>query len=147
MIISVSLKRMKKVIPTLLISFIILTGINCTEKAENGPTDRVPVNLGEVLTKANSACGFASPEESLDWLINIIIKGEEDIETGKHKGNYVGKIILANHQNKPVFYVQMMMGSGGLPARLFDCSGTAVTVGVEGYPQQGALIYSNLPPD
>ncbi len=118
---------MKKIHATVLLSLMIFTGINYGKEDKDQSNERVPVNFTEALSKANSACGSPLAEESLKWLKDIIIKAEEDVESRKYKGNYIGRIYLTSYRGKPVFYVQMVMGSGGLPGIFIDCSGTVVT--------------------
>ena len=127
-------------------TFLILAWISCSKEADNLPDERVPVNLEEVLSKANAGCGFANAGQSLQWLEEIIVKGEEDIDTRKHMGNYLGRIFLTTYHDQPVFYVEMQMGSGGRPGHFLDCSGKAVAITAGDYPQKGTLVYSNVPP-
>ena len=148
---------MKNLIGTLFISLMIFAGIKCGKHVDDLPSDPVKVKritLKEAITKANSACGFANPDESLRWLKDIIVKAEEDIETRNNLSNHIGRIYLHVYQNKPLFYIQMPLGSSGLPGHIFDCTGTTVTTSQNGdilsfpvEPQKHfQLIYSNVPP-
>ena len=137
----------------LFVCLMIFAGINCSKQVDDLPIDppiAKRITLKEAIAKANSACGFANPDESLQWLKDIIVKGEEDIETMKHMGNYKGIIYSTTYQNKPVFYIRMAMGSGGLAVYIFDCTGTRVTISPNDVlafsleAQKGVLIYSNV---
>ena len=63
----------------------------------------------------------------------------------------MGKIFSTSYYNQPMFYIEMAMGSGGLAAYIYDCSGNSVTIEPNDidtfYPnaQKGTLIYSNVP--
>lgn len=55
------------------------------------------------------------------------------------------------YQNQPVIYIQMALGSGGIFAYIYDCTGNSVSISendLEDFVKQtqsGKLIYSNLP--
>lgn len=140
---------MKPLLSFLLFTLMIFTGFKCSKNVSDLPSDQINIKIKEVITKANAACGSMNPDQSLQWLKDIIVKAEEDKETKKHLGNYMGKIFSTSYQNQPVFYISMAMGSGGIAAYIFDCDGIAVKIEPNdvGFEQdaQKTLIYSNVP--
>lgn len=141
---------MKPLLSFLLFILMIFTGLKCSKKnVSDLPGDQINIKVNEVITKANTSCGSTNPEQSLLWLKDIIVRAEEDNRTKKHLGNYMGKIFLTAYKNKPVFYINMAMGSGGIAAYIYDCSGIAVRIepADTGFEQvaQKSLIYSNVP--
>ncbi|MBB1287402.1 hypothetical protein HRH25_23705 [Flavisolibacter sp. BT320] len=134
-----------------LICTLVLTS-NCGKKSiNNGEDEQIKITASQVVNKANAACNSLSPEQSLQWLNDIIKKAEEDRLTKKHMGNYMGKIFLTSYQTRPVFYIKMTLGSGGIYAYIYDCNGNSVSIAgnemtsFEQQAQQGTLIYSNTP--
>lgn len=130
----------------------ILFSINCGKKSINDKeVDQIKNTAGQVVSKANVACNSLSPEQSLQWLSDIITKAEEDRRTKKYKGNYMGKIFLTSYLTQPVIYIRMALGSGGIFAYIYDCNGNNVSISgndissFEQQAQQGTLIYSNIP--
>lgn len=139
---------MKNLILILFFTVLTFAGFKCSKNDSNLPVDPIK----EVITKANTACGSMNPDQSLQWLKDIVVKAEEDKGTKKHLGKYMGKIFLTSYQNRPVFYITMNMGSGGLAFYLFDCGGTTVRVSPNDdvlafsqTAQKGELIYTNVP--
>lgn len=129
----------------------IFTGLNCSKSNSDLPNNQLNETLKEAMTLANVPCGSSNPEQSLQWLKDIIMKAEEDKATKKYLGNYLGKIFSTSYQNQSVFYVSMAMGSGGLAFYLFDCNGITVKISPNDIvtfsqnAQKGKLIYSNVP--
>lgn len=145
-------KNYKNYLPYLFYLLISLTGYNCSKKNEcDLQNQRMNSKIQEVVASANAVCGAANPEQSLLWLKEIISKAQEDKNTMKHQGNYKGKIFSTSYHNQSVFYITMMMRSGGLYAYIFDCTGKTVTIeqnDVSDFSQnaeKGMLIYSNVP--
>ncbi len=140
---------MKFSLAILFFTLMVFTGINCSKNADLS-NDLLTTEQG--IAKANAACGSAKQDQSLQWLKDIIVKAEEDKQSMKHKGNYLGRIFLSSYHEKPVFYIKMTMGSGGLYFYAFDCKGIAVKfdsndemLAFSQYGQKGTLIYSNVP--
>lgn len=143
---------MKKHLLNLSYIFVLFAGYNCSNKdASDLQNDLAEVKIQEVVTSANTVCGSANPEQSLQWLKEIISKAEEDKETKKYSGNYMGEIRLTSYRNQPVFHIRMALGSGGVYAYVYDCDGKTVSINsddmieFEQSAQQGKLIYSNGP--
>ena len=141
---------MKNLLLIILFIIIILPGLKCTKGVSDLPDDQT--DLKEVITKANKSCQSANPDQSLQWLKDIIVKAEEDKETKKHMGNYMGKIFSTSYQNQPVFYISMALGSGGVAFYLFDCNGITVRISPSDdvvifsqNAKKDILIYSNVP--
>lgn len=136
---------------TIFYIIMLLMACNCTRNKNNSELQKqeIEVKTKEALTNANTACGFANPEQSLLWLKDIIQKAEEDKLTQKYNGNYMGKIFLTSYHNQPVFYIRMALGSGGIFAYVYDCNGITVSISqnemttFEQNAPQGKLIYSN----
>ncbi|TAF80576.1 MAG: hypothetical protein EAZ14_06240 [Runella slithyformis] len=99
-----------------LIIVIILSLIGCTEQLTDSSSQPKPL----------AACGFDNPKQQLSWLKDLIAKADEDRATMAFKGNYLGIIYLEKYQNQDVFWVEMMMNSGGLMGRAFQCEGTII---------------------
>lgn len=125
---------------------------NCVKQSnDNGEEEQIGLAIDRVVNKANAACNSPAPQQSLGWLSDIIRKAEEDRLTLKHKGNYMGKIYLTSYQAQPVFYITMMMGSGGIYAYMYDCKGSRIYIAESDVTsfyqqaQQGTLIYSTMP--
>lgn len=117
-------------------------------RTEDIPEAELGLPAPEAIIKAKSICG----QDDMDWLAEIIHKAEEDKKEKKHKGNYIGWISSTEYNGTTLFVVSMMLGSGGLPYRLFDCNGNLVD-----YPHnavappafadpkgRGEIIYSTL---
>jgi hypothetical protein len=143
---------MRNLIWIILFGLITITGFACSKNVSDLAVDEANIPINEALAKANSACESTNPEQSLKWLRDIVIKAEEDKKTSKHMGNYMGKIFSTSYQNKPVFFITMIMGSGGLAYYVFDCDGSKVNI-IQGQDEitfsdraeKGQLIYSNVP--
>ena len=142
---------MKNLISLLFLSLMLFSGIACSKSSADLPDEKINTSLKDGLAKASTACGSVNPDQ-LQWLKDIILKGEEDKETMKHVGMYRGKIFLTSYQNKPLFFIMMPMGSGGIYAYLFDCAGTTVrfsptddVLAFSAEAQKGELIYTNMP--
>ncbi|HUH33928.1 MAG TPA: hypothetical protein VLZ28_08230 [Daejeonella sp.] len=142
---------MKNLISILFLSVMIFSGLACSKSPADLPDEKINTSLKDALAKASTACGSVNPDQ-LQWLKDIILKGEEDKETKKYMGMYGGKIFLTSYQNKPLFFIMMPMGSGGIFAYLFDCAGTTVklsptddVLAFSAEAQKGELIYSNVP--
>ena len=88
-----------------------------------GSCKKEEITCGEV-EKTESACGVKDPTNSLTWLKTIISKAEEDRINKTHMGNYMGKIYLEEYEGQDLFYVTMMMGSGGVSGYVFRCDGS-----------------------
>ncbi len=143
---------MKSILSLLLVSLMIFSGFNCSKKnASVAPNEQILIKAKEVVTKANVSCNTVNPELSLQWLKEIIIKAEEDKQTKKHRGNYMGKIYATSYRSQPVFSVQMALGSGGIYAYVYDCGGKTVYIEQSDTSkfaqdtQNGTLIYANAP--
>ncbi|MBS1574999.1 MAG: hypothetical protein JST09_06805 [Bacteroidetes bacterium] len=112
---------------------------------------QINLTASQAVNKANTGCNLSSPEQALQWLSDVIKKAEEDRMTKKYMGNYMGKIFLTSYQSRPVIYIRMAMGSGGIYAYVYDCTGNTVSINdsemisFEQQAQQGILIYSNIP--
>ena len=87
---------MKNLLLIILFIIIILPGLKCTKGVSDLPDDQT--DLKEVITKANKSCQSANPDQSLQWLKDIIVKAEEDKETKKLM-NQVGGAILSERPN------------------------------------------------
>jgi hypothetical protein len=143
---------MKSYLQYLLCIFILFSGNNCSKKDTfDSQSELNSRKTQEVITRANTICGSANPEQSLQWLKEIITKAEEDRLTKKYGGNYMGEIRSTSYNNQPVFYIRMLLGSGGIYAYIYDCNGKTVTISTddmvefEQNAQQGQLVYSNKP--
>ena len=68
-------------------------------------------------------CGVADPATELIWLKEII-----DIAETHQDVNYIGAIWAEEYIKKDVVFVEMMLGSGGLPGHWFNCDGTALSM-------------------
>ncbi len=108
--------------------------------------------LSESISIAESACGTTE----LVWLQEIIKKAEEDKQNQTYKGNYIGRIYQEDYQGEVVFFVRMMMGSGGLYGYFYQCDGNQLDFSnddpkeVESFLQsleKGKIIYKNTPDD
>jgi len=73
--------------------------------------------------KEATVCGVDDPATQLPWLNEIITLAETDTT-----GNYYGTIYLEYYNNKPVFFTDMKMGSGGLIGYWFQCDGSTFTI-------------------
>lgn len=142
---------MKRLLLILLFISMIFTGFRCTKNISDSPTDQVNLKIKEVIAKANTSCESVHPDQSLQWLKDIVMKAEGDKRTKKYLGNYMGKIFLASYHNQPVFFITMMLGSGGLYGYRYDCNGDKVTIPqndiitFDQNAQKSTLIYSNVP--
>lgn len=142
---------MKPLLLSLLFILMIFTGIRCTKNISNSTDEQINLKIKEVVAKANSPCGSVDSDQSLQWLKDIVRKAEEDKRTKKYLGNYMGKIFLTSYHNQPVFYITMILGSGGLYGYRYDCNGDNVTIPpndiitFDQNAQKGTLIYSNVP--
>ncbi len=143
---------MKTLLSILLFTLTAVTGLKCSKDEFNLQGEQPNITIKEAITMANVSCRSTNPDQSLQWLKDIIVKAEEDKATKKHLGNYMGKIFATSYQNQPVFYISMAMGSGGLAFYLFDCNGITVrispnddVVAFSQGAQKGTLIYSNVP--
>lgn len=131
-------------------TLMLFAGLRCKKNISEEPQEQGNLILKEVVAKANISCGSLHPDQSLQWLKNIVTKAEEDKRTKKYLGNYMGKIFLTSYHNQPVFYIDMAMRSGGIAAHIFNCEGIAVKIessdtGFEQDEQKRTLIYSNVP--
>lgn len=140
---------MKSLLSILLFTLIIGAGFKCIKNNSDLAGEQTNIIIKEAITKANASCGSINPDQTLQWLKDIIVKAEEDKQTKKYMGNYMGKIFLTVYKNNPVFYISMAMRSGGIAAYIFDCNGTTVSIDPAdtGFEQvaQKSLIYSNVP--
>lgn len=134
---------MKPLLGMLLFTLVIFLGLECRKGVSDLP--------GDVLAKANVSCRSANPGQTLQWLKDIIVKAEDDKQTKRYMGNYMGKIFLTSYNNLPIFYIKMAMGSGGIYAYTYDCNGKNVFIepndmsAFEQNAQKQTLIYSNVP--
>lgn len=141
---------MKNYFATFSLLCALFLAAGCGEKSisDNEP-EQMEFTIDKVITKANGACNSAAPEQSLQWLSDIIKKAEEDRLAKKYMGRYLGKIFLTSYKNQPIFYVRMGMDS--MYAQTYDCSGNSViipqsdVVDVFQKAEQGTLIYSHMP--
>lgn len=117
-------------------SLLLLLFQRCKE--EISPLEEDVISL-EILEKLNNTCGASD----FSWLREIIIKAEEDNRSRTYEGNYIGTIYLEYHQNEPVIFVHMSMGSGGLYGYLYHCDGSKVDLD----PSQVETFFSNLKKD
>ena len=86
-------------------------------------------------------CGVDDPATELPWLAEIIALAETDTT-----GNYHGTIYLESYKGENVFWIDMMMGSGGLYGHWFNCDGSRfeVAAGEEfPWPTKEIVIYTN----
>jgi hypothetical protein len=97
-------------------------------------------------------CGVNNPVQDLSWLKEIVTKAEADKASMTYKGNYLGTIYMDTYKNQSVFMIKMAMGSGGLYAYLFDCSGNQVSVNQEvagtlftDIEKRNNVLYTNKP--
>jgi len=143
---------MKKYLNPLFLICTTLCISQCGEKSmKENEQVQIDVTAKQIVSKANAGCNLSSPDQDLQWLNDIIKKAEEDRLTKKHMGNYVGKIFLTSYQGKPVIYIRMALGSGGVYAYIFDCTGNSISISdseilnFEQQAQQNTLLYSNIP--
>lgn len=144
---------MRKFFLILFIGLIIFPAIRCSENLSEGdsPVKEELPKPDEAIRRANSTCRFPDPDHSLQWLKDIIAKGEEDKRYMLHTGNYLGKIYLTSYKSKPVFFIRMAM-TGGLNFYLFGCKGNRLHLTTSDDPiafssnaEKGVLIYSSVP--
>jgi len=117
-----------------------------------GSCKKEEITSGEV-EKLESACGLKDPANSLPWLKAIISKAEEDRINKTHMGNYMGKIYLEKYKGQDLFYVTMMMGSGGLSGYVFRCDGSIEDfnktseerISFDNNMKKDKIIYTNVP--
>ena len=85
-------------------------------------------------------CGVLNPATELIWLKEII-----DLAETHQDINYIGAIWAEEYLKNDVVYVEMMLGSGGLPGHWFNCDGTALIIIAGNRPiaTKKQLIYKN----
>jgi hypothetical protein len=66
--------------------------------------------------KDETICGVSDPGKELIWLKEII-----DIAETHQNVNYIGAIWAEKYMKNNVVYVEMSLGSGGLPGHWFNC--------------------------
>jgi len=125
-------------------SFLLFLFQSCKE--DISPLEEEVISQ-EILEKLKNSCGTSE----FSWLQEIITKAEEDYKSRTYEGNYIGTMYLEEHQNKPVIFVNMSMGSGGIYGYLYHCDGSKVDLNpseVETFfsnLKKDQIIYSNLP--
>ncbi len=73
--------------------------------------------------KNESFCSVSDPKTELMWLKEII-----DIAETHQNFNYIGAIYAEEYLGKDVVFVEMSLGSGGLPGHWFNCDGTTMSI-------------------
>lgn len=101
-------------------SLILLLGVLflACEQTSPGKADINPVQA--TIIKAQKHCGSS---ESMPWLEDLVLKGEEDKREMLHMGNYIGYISAVQVNGKRLFFTNFMMGSGGIAHYVYDCKG------------------------
>jgi hypothetical protein len=79
-------------------------------------------------------CNVDNPATELAWIVDIISLAEID-----SVGNYIGTIYLEYYNGKPVFFIDMSMGSGGVIGYWFNCDGSTFKID----DQQEFIDFSN----
>lgn len=81
------------------------------------------LNCDRAEVKDETFCGVSDPGNDLIWLKEII-----DIAETHQNLFYIGAIYDEEYLGIDVVYVEMSLGSGGLPGHWFNCDGTAVKI-------------------
>jgi hypothetical protein len=98
------------------------------------------LNCDGIEEKDEPFCGVSDPAIDLIWLKEII-----DIAETHQNVNYIGAIWAEEYLKNDVVYVEMSLGSGGLPGHWFNCDGTALKITPGNVPSatKKQLIYKS----
>jgi hypothetical protein len=105
----------------------------------NDPSSKRQIEIPDIDASI-AACGVKQPQKNLPWLAITVIKAQAD-----RTGNYWGWIWLESYNGEDVFVINMMLGSGGIMYRTFDCSGNPVQTPAPDRLKFDQMIYSNVP--
>lgn len=86
-------------------SILFIFHLSCSKKNNADLRNRQTQNA---IAIAATICGSGNPEQSLQWLKEIISKAEEDKLTKKYGGNYMGKIFRPLIKTSPYFTLQWL---------------------------------------